>query len=118
MKQLEEIKARVSAASRGPWGAAVSADRKWALVLTNSGTEGELRVARCADDDDAEFIAAARTDVPKLVAALEGVEDVLTWLDMVEEVHPSSAPPGSLNVSAAGTAAVIRKAIRSALEAA
>lgn len=130
MKQLEEIKARASAASEGPWAVMDVNDPVEGVNFIDvyAETDGLNMVCRMPNpaeysmrewlQADAEFIAAARTDAPKLVAALEAVEDIMTWLDMVEEVHPSSAPAGSLNVSAAGTAAVIRKVINKAMEAA
>lgn len=71
---LDAIQARVDAATEGPWGMAVSEDRKWALVLVNPGTEAEFRVARTADDDDANFIAHARMDVPALLAYARDLE--------------------------------------------
>jgi hypothetical protein len=65
---LAEIKARADAATGGPWheeaGNVCGADAR--LVATGS------RIYPVAVDD-ANFIAAARTDVPKLVAALEAV---------------------------------------------
>ena len=126
MKQLEEIKARASAAAVGPWRWDENFGDKGdeGTALTNDiGTEiiGAYNFHCCSyrdeptvDESSAEFIAAARIDVPRLVAALEAVEEVLTWLDEVERVHPSTA--GRLNLSAAGAAAVIRGRITDALE--
>ena len=69
-KRLDAIQARAEAATPGHWDMAVSANRKWALVLGNSGTETERTVARLADYDDAEFIAHARTDIPYLLGMI------------------------------------------------
>jgi hypothetical protein len=74
---LDHIQARADAATEGPWDMAVSSDRKWALVLANSGTEDECRVARAVDDDDANFIALARTDVPALLAMVRDQRAVI-----------------------------------------
>jgi hypothetical protein len=68
---LDGIRARLAAATPGPLKVAISGDRKWALVLANSGTADEFRVAQCADDDNAEFFAAAPATVARLTAALE-----------------------------------------------
>jgi predicted RNA methylase len=123
MKQLEEIKARASAATPGPWKAQRGGDFQsvrlhdgslWIDVVDGSWQRPPF--GEWIDSPDIDFIESARADIPRLIAALEAAEEILKWLDMVEEVHPSSAPAGSLNVSAAGTAAVIRKVIKTALE--
>ena len=90
---LGEIEARAQAATSGPWGMAVSADRKWALILVNAGTETEFSVARSADDDDASFIAHARADIPALLAMVREqravIERVREWADKFEANQPS-----------------------------
>ncbi|WP_430754636.1 hypothetical protein [Micrococcus luteus] len=66
MKRLNEIEARANAATEGPWEA--SMDR-----VEHAG-DSEYAVAYdVAREEDAEFIAHARTDVPALVAALRAV---------------------------------------------
>jgi hypothetical protein len=120
MKQLEEIKARASAAERGPWN--VDAEEMTVRARTYGGEilydrSGERR----SDWVDyfaptAEFIAAARTDVPKLVAALESVEDVLTWLDEIEALDPNPTTATGSHVRAGGVASIIRTAISDAWE--
>ena len=69
---LTIIQSRADAATGGPWarGAGVSpyvAKRDW-VEVTNSAT-----ICHDVRPADAMFIAHARTDVPKLVAALEAV---------------------------------------------
>lgn len=75
MSTLDDIKARIEKATLGPWSAEPYL----------FGEEGRVRVTSPSDSEDyntaedvltadAEFIAHARTDVPKLVAALEAVE--------------------------------------------
>ena len=85
MSTLDEIKARVEAVTPGPWE--VIEDEQ--TVRTE---DGEIMFDRSGDGwtdwnrcgrDDAEFIAHARTDVPKLIAALEAVEAALAGLDEV-----------------------------------
>lgn len=62
MKRLDEIKARVDAATPGKW---VPFLIKRILEIAADG-EPDERV-----DSDAEFIAHARNDIPDLVLALE-----------------------------------------------
>lgn len=72
MSTLDDIKARTEKAAPGPWfvdGDGVSVY----YVFFNGDTPDRDRVAE-AGGVNAEFIAAARTDVPKLLAALEAVE--------------------------------------------
>lgn len=77
MKRLDEIEARVNAATEGQWEAEHHYNR-----LTGKHVVSEIpRVAECEGNgaggldhaEDAEFIAAARTEVPALVAALRAV---------------------------------------------
>ena len=67
---LDEIQARADAATDGPWEHVGSYGR---IV------SGPVQVCRAYGDDgkatpDAPFIAHARTDIPRLVAALRAVE--------------------------------------------
>lgn len=78
MNRLDEIEARANAATPGPWEAGCN-DRHVLYVTT----ENEEFCAEYGpelydsqgffSDDDTEFIAHARTDVPALVAALRAV---------------------------------------------
>ena len=78
MNRLNEIEARANAATPGPWEAGCN-DRHVLYVTT----ENEEFCAECGpelydsqgffSDDDTEFIAHARTDVPALAAALRAV---------------------------------------------
>ena len=77
--RLDEIEARADAATPGPW--------EWHPYMGSGATLAkpnhpfhELNILKTTDDwppvaADAEFIAAARTDVPQLVAALRAVLD-------------------------------------------
>ena len=88
MSTLEEIKKRAENATPGPWF------RQYVDVVTtdpdprdiHSDAPRECRISRRAEHldfkdaqgiRDADFIAHARTDVPKLVNALERVEALL-----------------------------------------
>ena len=70
---LDEIQARADAATEGPWtwAARTTADGdEWAVF---DGGDSALAANRDGWAPDAAFIAAARTDVPRLVAALRAV---------------------------------------------
>ena len=73
MKRLDEIEARTTAATEGPWTWAThsTADGdEWAVF---SPADWALAANRDGWGYDAEFIAHARQDVPALVAALRAV---------------------------------------------
>lgn len=72
---LEAIKSRIEKASAGPWTAAVDG-LVWAPRLGDP-------VSASTEPADAEFIAAARTDVPLLVAEVERLQRLL-GADLVE----------------------------------
>ena len=85
---LARIRKQADAATEGPWEVN-GPDRPWATISHGSdsilhayeqhhpyceGCEcGDPRSEVALSDEDAEFIAAARTDVPRLVDALEKV---------------------------------------------
>ena len=88
MKRLNEIKARAEAATPGPWEADGTGEvsqhwsrpKPWETVV---GTDVAC-MSYCYGgsakgverDEDAEFIAHARTDVPALLDALQSVLDL------------------------------------------
>ncbi|MBB0990067.1 hypothetical protein G6009_00995 [Dietzia sp. SLG510A3-30A2] len=68
-ERLDEIQARADKATDGPW----EVDPLWCQAIErNGGSE----VVVCFEDANTEFIAAARSDVPALVAALRAVLDL------------------------------------------
>ena len=72
---LAAVQQRADAAIDGRW---VYGGQGWVFAQAVSIGDGELRdlLAQVRTNDaDAEFIAASRTDVPRLVAALEAVLD-------------------------------------------
>ena len=88
MKRLDEIEARANAATEGPWEWEGEAKGEWEIganslvpsrrpddpVLYGYGYDASgIEVKNPAD---AEFIAHARTDVPKMAAALRAVLEV------------------------------------------
>lgn len=63
----DQIRARLDAAkSEGAWRWEVTPNRHWADVFA-----GPARVARCPDDDIADFIAHAPSDIAALLAEVE-----------------------------------------------
>lgn len=83
MTTLDEIQARADAATEGPW----EVDRNYPFSSDLVGifaTDAKNYVLKATDDlddypvtsGDATFIAHAREDVPKLVAAIRDVEAV------------------------------------------
>lgn len=71
--RLDEIAARAEAAGEGPWAANGDSPYWENSVADPGGWPIGERMYR----DDAAFIAASRTDVPALVAALRAVLDVI-----------------------------------------
>ena len=118
MSTLDDIKKRAEKATEGPW-----------IEFHENGTPGVAEAFTCppatgpflidygADRDqqkrDADFIAHARTDVPKLVAALDAVEGMTGKL-----LDSSDSPPGQddFNKGIDQGFAIAAKAIRSAIE--
>ena len=75
MKRLDEIEARTTAATEGPWGhgQCVPCGERGRLDVAIWGRNGNALITSWRDQDeydpeDAEFIAHARADVPALVA--------------------------------------------------
>ncbi len=75
---LDAIEARTNAATDGPWSWEVSDDRRWVDV---TAPDYERVIATTHDDDLADFIAHARTDVPALVAALRDAQATIHRMD-------------------------------------
>ena len=93
--RLAEIRARVEAATEGPWmvngpgeeWAAISSGPH-AVIHAYTVHDGDCPGCECGDGaaeagltiEDAEFIAASRTDLPALLAAVEAVREKLPSL--------------------------------------
>lgn len=90
---LETIRARADAATEGPWffnvndtigGWLVGNRDKPASQYDNrsESVTGDREVADFLDGNDAEFIAAARTDIPALLDLVEEARGLLAaWLE-------------------------------------
>lgn len=63
-EELQEIEARANAATEGPWDACLSSG----VCRAPPGEDHHSSIGHIRTKQDQEFIAHARTDVPKLVA--------------------------------------------------
>ena len=112
--RLAEIRARVEAATEGPWTAEYSGEQgNCVLPPGYRSTREAVAVTRLLSAQaDAEFIAHSRTDLPALLAAVEAVREKCTLA--IEEFED---PTYEANGYALGIAAASR-AILTALTAA
>lgn len=62
---IKAIEARAAAATPGPWEASKDGWTAWA---------GNVKIADYLDPDNAEFIAHARTDIPRLLDYIKELE--------------------------------------------
>lgn len=104
-RELQEIEERAAGATEGPWvadggeiyGAHEGGREVWNRRVTEDGEF--LWIGHTEVDADAEFIAAARTDVPRLVAVVRGqAEEIQRLRDGREESvlvvsDPVGVPP-------------------------
>lgn len=104
---LDAIEARVNAATPGPWRTVWGSLIARGVEITESGTYRAIQdVAEIPDDRcewesdeavevsaeaDAEFIAAARADVPALVAEVRRLERIIAETDSLAEVERDRA---------------------------
>ena len=86
MSYLDQIAARIEGATKGPWETRINDLTDEVTVVHDS--EAVLQVAWIDADyrhtwamPDAEFIANARVDVPRLLAAVRAVEEAMDDLD-------------------------------------
>ena len=115
--RLDAIRDRADKATPGPWDfqpwstfALPSGDYAESILLANASLDGE--VARGLLDEDGEFIAHARTDVPALVDALIRV------LEMCDRAISFPTPGGEMRqacIAMRETAEIIRDEIAVAL---
>lgn len=110
---LDEIQDRVDRATKGSWDAySVPASRGEAGYSAVEVSDTEVQVTRDVGGwFDADFIARARDDVPRLVAALRAV---LRQADALDEL--AASPIGSVHAGALSLGArSVRRAITEAL---
>lgn len=85
---LDAAKTRADAATEGSWWVMLNPAGDRYLIAHTVGDMGDpSEVAEVDDSWDAEFIAAARTDLPKALDALRAVLDLAEseWWDAQEE---------------------------------
>jgi len=114
--RLDEIEARIEAATEGPWEASgCYVETAQPFDLHRFDAMG-LTVARCEQDDaDAALIAHARTDLPATVKALRAVL-ALAYMNAVgSEYEHNEGCEGEAECPACW-AADIRRAITEALD--
>lgn len=88
-EELERIRERVENATRGPWRA--TGDGGITFPLGNSGSYAPI-VSFAEDEafiveDDAEFAAHAREDVPSLLAEVERLKAVIDKVLALATIH-------------------------------
>lgn len=87
MKTLKEIKERAEAATKGPWRhfhkRSVTIPHEYAGRIVEQDWETFHKYEGYLDD--AEFIAHARTDIPRLVKALETAIQDLTSIKNISK---------------------------------
>ena len=123
--ELAAMRARADEATEGPWTASGEWAGSWGVTYTwRPGTElaecsRVLDVSdmgdACGDQGDAEFVAHARTDMPRLLDAVEAVVAILN-----EYPPPNADAVGEYSLvenARRAVAARIRRSITSALEA-
>jgi hypothetical protein len=85
-EELEAIRKRAEAATQGPWF-----DSETVYVVSNvSGDSIEWDadfIAETQEQSDAEFIAHAREDVPKLLAEIERLQGVIRTKDLIIKLY-------------------------------
>ena len=105
---LDQIEARANAASEGPWKACMDSDGG---IDVGFDPDGIFTIyAGFGWDDDAEFIANARTDIERLLAAVRAVEEAISDIE-IDARFVSDWEDGRVAL-----AAEIRVAIDEALE--
>lgn len=91
-EQIAEIEARANAATGGPWGIERTDMRNWIGPMRRSGTKvaaiivnidrvGLVPEALSRNDNNSDFIAHARTDIPALIAALRAERAKVAAMD-------------------------------------
>lgn len=117
---LDAIEARANAATEGPWHVVTAWTDYVAYQVTDDGEaasmncyggSGAMNTGLGVIEDDAEFIAHARTDVPALVAEVRRLRNVIE--EARDVVRSSSVPPG---VSVAIHAGLLLAHVRHILE--
>ena len=76
-EELDTIRRRVAAATRGPWSRWAGWDRQDNCVKSDSREDMHTVADVIPEADDAAFIAHARTDIPALLAEVDRLRAAL-----------------------------------------
>ena len=109
MSNLEAIKERTNSATEGPWVYDGDVNQDYSLATKTGPHEWErtgIIPGEYVRPNDAEFIANARTDIPKLITALEAFERWARSLETHSDI---------LDLDPEQVAEHVRKIIREAL---
>lgn len=85
---LKSLRERVEAATEGPWGVLSAGNHRAGAVAAQEGVIADTESP--SQQDDAEFIAHARTDLPRLLDAVEKVLELhyaVHWRDLHDTCH-------------------------------
>jgi hypothetical protein len=85
-ERLSEIEKRCNAATAGPWGVEKTDIRNWigpmrddghkiSTIVTSTDRENLRMMALYRNDSNAQFIAAARTDIPDLLSEIKRLRE-------------------------------------------
>lgn len=110
-KELSEIKERAEKATAGPWELEYDSYRdSFTVPKLKSVCEGCVGSTEFTDNDNAKFIAASRTDIPKLVEALE--ESQYDRLNLVGTINDFLIVYGSSNLANLHATQCLRETIK------
>ena len=85
-ERISEIRARVDVATAGPWHLAIYCDERGEDERFANIESDNQDIAYQSLNDDAAFIAAARTDVPDLLDALAASQTRVAELEAALEI--------------------------------
>lgn len=80
-KELTEIKSRLEKATDGPWKSFIEgrdheSGSSFIMIGENENRKQDIELIG-ATNDDQDFIASARQDIPKLIAEIERLQELL-----------------------------------------
>lgn len=101
--RLDQIEQRADNATEGPWWGSMLGPHVEMFAGTGSGSDP--MIANGMRPGDAEFIAASRTDVPDLLAAVRAV------LDACDRIDASIIPSGDFEVGQKSVTQTVRMVV-------
>jgi hypothetical protein len=109
--ELAAIRERVDAAASGPW------EYEPGFCVVSSPASSQGGIAYDMRDADAYFIAAARTDIPRLLATLDAYRAIVEAVAICEAVQMPHGVKGdmALHYDTMDMLALRRRAIRTLL---